>query len=101
MILAIGLCKNERIIELLLRLTFFMPMLKWLLNTVKKLNKDISTLQELDGDINSNEIKTMKDLQDIQKVIFQHRKGCYTVPECIYNIFKDNDEDKAYREAMS
>lgn len=44
-------------------------------------------------------MQTMENLQDIQKEIFQHRKGCYTIPECIYNIFKDNDEDKAYREA--
>ena len=98
-ILAMGLWKNERIIELLCRVVFIAPMLKWLLDTIKKLNKDISTLQELDSDINNNETKTMEDLQDIQKVIFQHRKGCYAIPECIYNIFKDNDEDRAYREA--
>ena len=94
-----GFWKNERIIELLWRVAFIVPMLKWLLDTIKKLNKDISTLQELDSDINNNETKTMEDLQDIQKVIFQHRKGCYAIPECIYNIFKDNDEDRAYREA--
>ena len=52
-----------------------------------------------DYDINNNEMKTMDDLQDIQKVIFQHRKGCYAIPECIYNICKDNDEDRAYRAA--
>lgn len=98
-ILTMGLCKNERIAELLWRLTFIVPMLKWLLDTVKKLNKDISTLQELDGDINNTEMKTMDDLQDIQKVIFQHRKECYAIPECIYHIFKDNDEDRAYRTA--
>ena len=98
-IFAMGLWKNERIIELLWRVAFITPMLKWLLDTIKKLNKDISTLQELDNDINNNETKTMEDLQDIQKVIFQHRKGCYAIPECIYNMFKDNDEDRAYREA--
>ena len=98
-ILVMGLWKNERIIELLWRAAFIVPMLKWLLDTIKKLNKDISRLQELDSDINNNETKTMEDLQDIQKVIFQHRKGCYAIPECIYNIFKDNDEDIAYREA--
>lgn len=99
-ILAMGLWKNEEITELLCRLAFVIPMIKWLLlDTVKKLNKDISILQELDGDINNNEMKTMEDLQDIQKVIFQHRKGCYAIPEIIYNIFKDNDEDRAYREA--
>ncbi|MDC0827779.1 S-4TM family putative pore-forming effector [Faecalitalea cylindroides] len=98
MILAMGLWKNERIIDLLWRLAFIVPMLKWLLDTVNKLNKDISTLNELDNDINNNERKTMEDLQDIQKVIFQHRKECYAIPEWIYNIFKNNDEDRAYRE---
>lgn len=98
-IFAMGLWKNERIIEMLWRLAFITPMLKWLLDTIKKLNKDISTLQELDGDINNNETKTMEDLQDIQKVIFYHRKECYTIPECIYKIFRDNDEDRAYRES--
>ena len=68
-------------------------------NEDNSIAKDISILQELDGDINNNEMKTMEDLQDIQKVIFQHRKGCYAIPEIIYNIFKDNDEDRAYREA--
>ncbi len=98
-ILIMGLWKNEKVTELLWRVVFILPMLRWLLDTVTKLNRDISTLQELDGDINNDEIKTMEDLQDIQKVIFQHRKGCYTVPEFIYNVFKDNDEDRAYREA--
>ena len=98
-ILGIGLWRNERIIELLWRAAFIVPMLKWLLDTIRKLNNDISTLQELDVDINNNEIHTMEDLQDIQKMIFQHRKECYTIPDCIYNIFKDNDEDRAYREA--
>lgn len=98
-ILVMGLLRNERITELLFSVAFITPMLKWLLDTIKKLNNDISILQKLDADINNNGIKTMEDLQDIQKEIFQHRNGCYTVPECIYNIFKDNDEDKAYREA--
>lgn len=98
-ILVMGLLRNEKITELLCNVAFVLPMLTWLLNTIKKLNDDISILQELDADINNNGIKTMENLQDIQKEIFQHRKGCYTIPECIYNIFKDNDEDKAYREA--
>ncbi len=82
-----GLWKNEEITELLCRLAFVIPMIKWLLlDTVKKLNKDISILQELDGDINNNEMKTMEDLQDIQKVIFQHRKGCYAIQR-LYIIY--------------
>lgn len=98
-ILVMGLLRNEKITELLCNVAFVAPMLTWLLDTIKKLNNDISILQELDADINNNGIKTMENLQDIQKEIFRHRKGCYTIPEYIYNIFKDNDEDKAYREA--
>lgn len=96
-ILLIGLYKNENIIELFIRFVFLFPILKWLSNTHKKLNKDIKVLKELDADINDNKIKTMEDLQDIQKLIFYHRKECYVIPECIYKLFKDNDEDIAYR----
>ena len=70
-IFAMGLWKNERIIELLWRVAFITPMLKWLLDTIKKLNKDISTLQELDNDINNNETKTMEDLQDYPYLSFE------------------------------
>ena len=34
-ILVMGLWKNERIIELLWRAAFIVPMLKWLLDTIK------------------------------------------------------------------
>lgn len=97
MILAMGLWNDDKIIELSFRFAFILPMLKWLLTVVKKLNKDIRTLEELDSDINDDEIKTMEDLQDIQKLIFQHRKGCYAIPEFIYKMFKDNDEDMVHR----
>lgn len=98
-ILLMGLLKDEKMAAVLCRLAFIAPMLTWMLNTVKKLDEDISTLREIDEEINNNETKTMEDLQDIQKLIFQHRKECYAIPECIYNIFKDNDEDRAHREA--
>ena len=39
----------------------------------------------------------MDELQDIQKMIFEHRKECYAIPNVIYQIFKDNDEDAARR----
>lgn len=97
-VFAIGLWKHESVAELLWKFAFIVPMLEWLLNTVKQLNKDIEALKELDEDINDNTIKTMDDLQDIQKVISEHRKECYAIPDCVYNLFKDNDEDKAHRE---
>lgn len=81
-----GIVENERIIELLWRAAFIVPMLKWLLDTIKKLNKDISRLQELDSDINNNETKTMEDLQDIQKVIFSIEKGVMLF-RSVYTIY--------------
>jgi hypothetical protein len=47
--------------------------------------------------INNDVSKTMDELQDIQKMIFEHRKECYAIPNVIYQIFKDNDEDAARR----
>lgn len=99
LVFGMGLLKNESVAELLCRLAFVAPMAGWLFNTVKQLNKDIEALKELDEDINDNTKKTMDDLQDIQKVIFEHRKECYAIPDCVYELFKDNDEDKAHREA--
>ena len=45
------------------------------------------------------ESKSMEDLQDIQKLIFIHRKDCFAIPNFFYKHFKDNDEDKAHRAA--
>ncbi|MCD7954229.1 MAG: S-4TM family putative pore-forming effector [Lachnospiraceae bacterium] len=95
---AMGLWKNEEVIELFCRIAFVAPMIKWLADTVRQLNKDISTLKELDGKINDGINKNMDDLQDIQKIIYEHRKSCYAIPSCVYRIYKNNDEDTAYRE---
>lgn len=56
-------------------------------------------MKELDYTINDNKTKTMDDLQGIQRMIYEHRKGCYAIPDCVYKLFKDNDEDKDHREA--
>lgn len=94
-----GLLNNESVAQLLGRFAFVVPMINWLLNTVKQLNKDIKSLNALDDIINDNKDKTMDGLQDIQRMIFEHRKGCYPIPDFIYKLFKDNDEDKAHRGA--
>ena len=90
-----GICKNESTVKLLWRFAFVAPMLEWLFSTIKQLNKDINELQELDEIINDDESKSMEDLQDIQKLIFIHRKDCFAIPNFFYKHFKDNDEDKA------
>lgn len=96
-VLAMGLWKNESVAMLLWRLAFIVPMLEWLFDTVKTLNKDMERLIELDEIVNNDLTKTMDELQDIQRTILEHRKECYAIPNFIYQIFKDNDEDTARR----
>lgn len=96
-VIVMGLWQNESIAMLLWRFAFIVPMLEWLFDTVKTLNKDMERLKELDEIINNDVSKTMDELQDIQKMIFEHRKECYAIPNIIYQIFKDNDEDAARR----
>ena len=98
-VLIMGVFLNESVIELLCRIAFLAPMLQWLFETVKMLNDDLENLNELDVAINSKEEKSMEDLQDIQKLIYEHRKGCLTIPNFFYGYFKDNDEDRAHRMA--
>lgn len=98
-ILTIGIIYNEGLLVVISRFAFIAPMLEWLLNTIKRINQDIKCLNTLDELINNDSKKTMEDLQDIQKVIFEHRKGCYTIPNSIYYFLKDNDEDRAHRTA--
>ena len=81
-----GLWKNERIIELLCESGIYCSNAKMVIRHNKKLNKDVSTLQELDNDINNNETKTMQDLQDIQKVIFSIEKGVMLF-QSVYTIY--------------
>lgn len=98
-IFVMGLWENESVARLLCRFAFIIPMVNWFLNIVNHINKDIETIKMLDGYINDNQTKTMDDLQDIQKKIFEHRKGCYIIPDYFYKIFKNSDEDNAHREA--
>lgn len=71
-VLIMGVILNESVIELLCRIAFWAPMLQWLFETVKMLNDDLENLNELDVAINSKEEKSMEDLQDIQKLIYEH-----------------------------
>lgn len=96
-VFGLGCYKGEDVVQLIARLAFILPMIEWLLNTIEQLNEDIENLKEIDSMLNRPSTNSMEDLQDIQKKIFDHRKGCYTIPNCVYNIFKDNDEDNAHR----
>ena len=93
----LGVCKNETVGVLCCRVVFIAPMLKWLLLIVRRLDKDIKNLNKLDESINDSKKKTMEDLQYIQQMIFEHRKSCYAIPNWVYTLFKNNDEDNAKR----
>lgn len=97
LVFVMGWWKDERVVLLLWRFTFIVPMVEWLSSLIKTLNKDLERLKELDEIINNDVPKTMDELQNIQKLIFEHRKECYTIPNLFYNMFKDNDEDAAHR----
>lgn len=96
-IVTIGIYLNETIYKLIWRFAFVVPMLQWILTTVKQINDDIKKLNELDGYINSTEIKSMQDLQYIQKLIYEHRKQCFGIPNFFYLAFKDSDEDREHK----
>ncbi|MCR5226123.1 MAG: hypothetical protein K6E27_02770 [Eubacterium sp.] len=97
LVFIMGIVRNESIIRLLWRLAFVAPMVKWLLSTVSQLRIDINDLDELDNSINESTIKSMEDLQDIQKCIFDHRTKSYIIPDFFYKLFKDSDEDRMSR----
>lgn len=96
-VILMGVILNESLREIFCRFAFLAPMIQWLFETVKMLNDDFENLRELDSAINSKEKKSMEDLQDIQKLIYEHRKGCLTIPNYFYGFFKENDEDRAHR----
>ena len=64
------------------------------------LNRDIERLNKLDEMVNLSEEKTMIDLQIIQREICLHRESSYAIPDFFYNWFKNNDEDRARRQAQ-
>ena len=92
-----GVYHGEEVIDLLCRLVFYVPVVKWLLDARKQIDKDIEKLNELDGKVNAPGNKTMFDLQYIQKILYVHRCQCYLVPDWLYKLFRDNDEDTAHR----
>ena len=99
-VFGMGIIRNEEAVKLLWRFAFIVPMVQWLIDTVKQLNEDIDNLKGMDEMINDESSKSMDDLQDIQAKIYEHRKGCFAIPNFFYNVFKENDEDNAHRAAL-
>lgn len=98
-ILGMTFLKRESLIWFLCRCLLITPILEFISNTIIKIKKDINSLEDLDKCINDDKIRTMDDLQDIQKKLFEHRKGCYIISNFVYKMFRDNDEDTFKHEA--
>lgn len=96
-ILILGIVKNEPIQDLVARLMIILPMAKWLVSIIAGLNEDIERLKELDNEFDQTKNKTMSELQMIQKSITEHRKAAVKIPNAVYRMFKDNDEDREHR----
>ena len=96
---SIGIIWNEPVIRLFFRISFVLPILKWMLDNIRQLNEDISNLKELNELLNSKDKKNMDELQEIEYKIYNHRKSCYIIPNFFYNIFKNNDKDRVHQMA--
>ena len=96
-IFVIGIVKNEPFQQLITRIIFILPMVQWLVNIINGINADLDRLKELDEDFNLASNRSMSELQMIQKHITEHRKAAVKVPNAVYQLFKDNDEDREHR----
>lgn len=94
-VIILGIVNNESVIKLLWRSAFIAPMVQWLLETIDSLDEDIDRLSELSDTLNGCGQYQMNELQEIQQMIFEHRKNCQAIPNIVYKLFKNNDEDKA------
>ena len=97
LIFIIGIINNESIQIFISWFIFVLPVIKWLCSIVMGINDDLERLDKLDGEFSSTGYKSMDDLQLIQKSITEHRKLAVKIPDLIYLIFKDNDEDLAHK----
>ena len=90
LIFMIGVWNKESVLTLLGRIAFVIPIAKWLSGVVISLNEDMKRLEELEVKINSAGNNGMEDLLEIQRDLYQHRKECYTIPDFVYNWFKES-----------
>lgn len=99
-IFIIGIVSNEPFQKFIAQIIFVLPMLRWLIGILTGVNDDLGRLKELDGEFNSIENKSMSELQIIQKSITEHRKAALKIPNVVYLLFKNNDEDKEHMIAI-
>ena len=88
---------NESVDTLLKQIVLIIPILEWLFDLISNLNDDIKRLDNISMIINMNGNTTMKHLQIVQSKIYEHRSKCYSIPDFVYYILKENDEKREHR----
>lgn len=84
---------KETLLDVIARIFFVTPIFSWVSDTVVQLNEDIEELSEIDDVLKDTSEKQMDDLQQIQRMLYEHRKSCYKIPSIFYRLFKNHDED--------
>lgn len=88
----INLIRQEELTIFFGNLFILVPVLIWIIATIKKLNQDISRLENLDSIISDMSPNTMDKLIDIQGILYEHRKEAFVIPDVIYWICRHIDE---------
>ena len=89
-----GALYNETVRQLLIEFYLYFPIFKWLYDTHDGLRNDIQRLDKIyDRFMRPDEV-TMHDLQFTQQLIYEHRKEAIKLPDVIYEIFRENDENR-------
>lgn len=95
-ILVVEIHKGESVAAFLASFAvFILPIVSWLLETVGALNADLKRLEEMKAAFQSANARNVKDLQKIQKALYEHRKSAVIPPGFLYRFFKSNDEEIA------
>lgn len=96
-VIILGFMKKDDILKCISRFAFIAPLLDWLYSSCKKIQKDIIMLKELQEIVDNDSDKQMSDLQEIQKLIYEHRKDNFIIPDWFYKLFKNSDESLSER----
>lgn len=88
----INLIRQEDLSTFFCNLIILVPVLLWIIGIIKKLNQDISRLDNLDSIISDMSPNTIDKLIEIQSILYEHRKEALVIPDVIYKICRHIDE---------
>lgn len=89
----VGFIKNEPFQDLMPRIIFIIPMIRWLITIVGGIKKDLARLNEIDA-LFGKAKNHMSNLQQIEKELTAHRKNAIKIPNWFYKVFRNNDGNR-------